>query len=174
MLTKSMLQYSQWLATSASRNEVMFVTGGDRELTSNHKDVELCSLTFCHVFTQGDQQVSLDPAWSATGELAIIRDDAIAPKHGFGMSFVDQVQASGGLIAGPTVGKMEAVKAGTGASAPTWGTDGSMLVVRHGALWLLPAGLAKAVRVLSALQVPSNYYGFVPWHDSFAWTQAVG
>ncbi|HEX3898431.1 MAG TPA: hypothetical protein VHW74_04615 [Mycobacteriales bacterium] len=174
MLTKSMLQYSQWLATSASRNEVMFVTGGDRELTSNHKDVELCSLTFCHVFTQGDQQVSLDPAWSATGELAIIRDDAIAPKHGFGMSFVDQVQASGGLIAGPTVGTMEAVKAGTGASAPTWGTDGSMLVVRHGALWLLPAGLAKAVRVLSALQVPSNYYGFVPWHDSFAWTQAVG
>jgi hypothetical protein len=175
LLTKSMLQYSQWLATSTSRDEVMFVAGGDRELTLNHKDVELCSLTFCHVFTQGDQQVSFDPAWSATGELAIVRDRAIAPRHGFGMSYVDQVQASGGVLAGPAAGKMEAVPASDGASAPTWGSDGSMLVVRRDGLWLLSPDLGSSTRVVGGLQVPTNgnYYGFVPWHDSFAWSDAA-
>jgi hypothetical protein len=50
-----------------------------------------------------------------------------------------------------------------------------MLVVRKGALWLLAPGLQHSVRVVSGLQLPpeSPYYGFVPWHDSFAWSGAV-
>ncbi|HWA65304.1 MAG TPA: hypothetical protein VG899_02915 [Mycobacteriales bacterium] len=169
------LDYSQWLATSAATNQVAFIAGGDREISMQHKHVVVCSVAACRAIAQGAKQVSFDPAFGASGRLAFVRDRAVAPKHGFGISYVDQVQASGGILTASSGGQVAAVSAGKAASAPTWGTDGSMLVVRRGALWLLGPGLQTAAKVVSGLQLPagSPYYGFVPWHDSFAWTLAV-
>lgn len=175
-LASSMLQYSQWLATSAVRDEVAFIAGGDRDVTLGHKHLVVCDRRECHVQSQGRAQVSFDPAWSAEGTLAFVRDQAIDPNHGCcGLAYVNKIQESGGVLVLPHGRAPHAAQAGDAASAPTWGTDGSMLVVKNDALWLLSPGLQQATKVVDGLQVlpDSNYYGNVAWHDSFAWTDAV-
>jgi dipeptidyl aminopeptidase/acylaminoacyl peptidase len=172
-LAGSALAYPQWLATSKVSNQVAFVAGGDREVTLGHKRLEVCGAASCHVFEQGGAQVSFDPAWSTTGRLAFVRDRAIDTKDGFGLSYVNKIQSSGGIVLGSVGSGVQPVAAGKRASAPTWGRDGSMLIVRDDALWLLAPGLHHAVKVVSGVQVDSNYYGFVPWHDSFAWSEAA-
>lgn len=173
LLAKSMLQYPQWLATSPTTDEVAFVAGGSRELTGGHKHLVVCGLSSCHRLAQGASRVSFDPAWSDSGQLAFVRDRATNDSDGYAMSYVDRVQASGGVQVRSVSGLRHAVRPARGAAAPMWGTDGAMLVVRRDALWLLAPGLRHATKVVSGVQVPSDYYGFVPWRDSFAWTEAV-
>jgi Tol biopolymer transport system component len=175
-LARSMLQYPQWLATSQKTNQIAFVAGGAREVTQGHKHLEVCGPTACHALAQGSKQVSFDPAWSTTGRLAFVRDQAINPNQGCcATAYVNKIQASGGIKTGATTSAVRAFPGGDGASAPTWGSDGSMLVVRDSALWLITPDGSGSGKVVDGLQVTyrNSYYGFVGWHDSFAWTDAA-
>jgi hypothetical protein len=166
------LAYPQWLATSKLSNQIAYVAGGDREVTLGDKHIEVCGAASCRSVSQGAHQVSFDPAWDSSGFLLFVRDRAVDPAHGYGASYVDQIQASGRVDIGSPSTPAKPLAGTGGASAPTPG-KGAVLFVRRGGLWLLTAGQRRAVEVVSGLQVPSNYYGFVPWHDSFAWTDAV-
>jgi hypothetical protein len=172
-LARSMLQYGAWLSTSRRRNEIAFISGGDRELTESHKHVEVCRTSGCHAIRQATGQVSFDPAWSGTGRLALVRDRAVADGANIGLRFINKVQNSGTIdeLVGSTARPLAG--AGSGATSPVWGSSHTLLFVRHDALWLLTAGAVRSHRVLGPLQLPSSYYGFVPWQDSFAWTDAT-
>jgi hypothetical protein len=174
-----MLQYPDWLATSKTHDEVAFIAGGDRELTEQHKHLVVCTRTSCHAVAQPKHQVTFDPAFSRGGRLALVRDHAVQPTPAngrFGLTFTKKVAASGGLAFVVPFPHSHVVRlsSGTSASDPVWGRDGSMLVVKGRALWLLTGALNKATRVAGPLQVSSSqYYGFVAWTDSFAWSAAV-
>lgn len=96
------------------------------------------------------------------------------------MSYVAKTQASGGLALVAPYPKKHAVHLSVGADAsdPAFGRDseGTILVVKKRALWLLSLDInqATATRVAGPIDVSANaYYGFVPWDDSFAWSAAV-
>lgn len=170
-LARTMLEYPQWLAGSAARHRVAFVAGGDRELTAGHKHIEVCTKRHCHAVAQSFGAVSFEPAWTARGRLSLVRDRAVPVSNGsFGMTYVEAVQNSGSVLV-QRAGRLDATAAGRGATAPEWGTAGALLVVRGRALWLATATQAR--RVAGPITVPSNYYGFVPWTSSYAWTRAV-
>lgn len=175
-LTKTMLQYSGWLATSRLRDEVALVAGGDRELTGSHKHLVVCSRTRCHSVVQPKRRVTFDPAWSLDGRLAAVRDRAIPPTAAngyFTLRYTHKVEGSGGidLVQGQRV---RALAGAARATAPVWGGRGSMLFVRSSSLWLLTAGSASARRVAGPINSTDNFYGFVSWWDSFAWSGATG
>lgn len=173
-LTKSMLQYEGWLATSRLKDKVALIAGGDRELTNRHKHLVICSRSHCRTVAQPRHQVSFDPAWSRRGRLAVVRDHAVRPTPAngdFSLRFTHKVDASGGidLVHGRKVSRLPG---GSRATAPVWGTDGSVLFVRGSSLWLLGAGASKARRVAGPVSATDAFYGFVSWWDSFAWTKA--
>jgi dipeptidyl aminopeptidase/acylaminoacyl peptidase len=173
VLSKSVLQYQGWLSTSKRLNRVAFIAGGNRRLTSGHKHVVVCTTKRCHSIAQPRKRVTFDPAYSAAGRLAVVRDRALRATHGFGPKFAAAVANSGTI---DVVGKhgVAAVKgAGAGATQPVWGRDGSLMFVRKGSLWLIAPGSSKAVRLFGPLQLPSDYFGFVPWLASFAWSGAA-
>lgn len=172
-LAKTALAYDAWLSTSAKRDEVAFIAGGDRELTLGGKHLEVCGTTACHEVTQPKDQVSFDPAFNAAGTLAVVRDRAITP-HTFGMGFALKVADSGHVSVVQPGSVTPLREAGAGATSPVWSRDGALLVVRGRYLWIAAVGYDKPQRVAGPLQVPSNYYGFVPWQSSFAWAGAVG
>jgi dipeptidyl aminopeptidase/acylaminoacyl peptidase len=173
-----MLAYAQWLATSRATNQVALIAGGDRELTLGHKHLVICDKKTCRPVMQKSSQVSFDPAWSESGRLAFVTDQAVSPSHGIGVAYIDEVQASGGLalLFPQRRSRATHLLSGAHASDPVWGRpgDGSMLVVRKRSLWLLTDALNHATRVAGPIDVSANtYYGFVPWDDSFAWSFAV-
>lgn len=173
-----MLAYPQWLATSRATNQVAFIAGGDREVTLGHKHLVICDETSCRTIEQKSTQVTFDPAWSTHGTLAVIRDQTVSPSSGIGMSYVAKTQASGGLALVAPYPKKHAVHLSVGADAsdPAFGRDseGTILVVKKRALWLLSLDMNQATRVAGPIDVSANaYYGFVPWDDSFAWSAAV-
>ncbi|MGN6475046.1 MAG: hypothetical protein ACTHK4_15545 [Mycobacteriales bacterium] len=179
------LEYRPWIAASQVRNEVALIVGGDRELTNQHKHLVVCSLSTCRSVPQRKDEVSFDPAFASDGRLAVVRDRAVSPtahNGAFGPSFTAKVDASGvvELVSG-SANRAEA--GGDGATAPVWGRDGSMLMVREGALWLKPQGSSRSQRVAGPLSLandsdyfagdPWDYYGFVGWWNAFAWSDAV-
>lgn len=179
-LTTSMLTYPAWLATSRPHDEVALIAGGDRELTGANKHVVVCAPRHCRSIPQPKNLVSFDPTWTTSGRLAVVRDRAIPATDnngGFGPAFSDRVDGSGGIdiVRGA---KADPIAGGDGATAPVWGRDGSILMVRNHAVWLRPTGEAAARRIAGPVDAagPFNqadpYYGFVNWRDSFAWTAA--
>jgi hypothetical protein len=176
LLTKTMLQYGGWLATSKLKNSVALIAGGDRVLTGGHKHLVICTRTRCHAVAQGSHQVTFDPAYNHDGRLAVVRDHAVRPTVANGyysLTFTHKVDASGGigLVRG---GKVHRIAGGNRATAPVWGARGSMLEVRGSSLWLLRDTGAAAHRVAGPLDTSDNFFGFVSWWDSFAWSAAVG
>lgn len=172
-LTKTMLQYEGWLATSKVTNEVAFIAGGDRILTNGHKHLVVCSHRRCRSIAQPKRKVSFDPAWSPGGRLAVVRDRAVKAVNGnYLFSYTRKVDDSGGiaLVRGRHV---HALTGATGGTAPVWGRGGSMLFVRGSSLWFLRAGSTRPRRVAGPLSSSDSFYGFVSWWDSFAWTAAV-
>jgi hypothetical protein len=179
-LAKSMLTYPGWLATSKAHDETALIAGGSRELTGGKKHVVVCTPRLCRSIPQPKNLVSFDPTWTTSGRLAVVRDRAIRATDkngGFGPAFSDRVDESGGIeiVRGA---KSAPIGGGDGATAPVWGRDGSILMVRNHAVWLRPAGEAAARRIAGPIDEPGPfnqpdpYYGFVNWWDSFAWTAA--
>ncbi len=174
-LTKTMLQYPSWLATSKVKDEVALIAGGNRELTNRHKHLVVCTRTRCHSVPQPAHKVTFDPAWSLDGRLAAVRDRAVQPTAAngyFTLHYTHKVDASGGidLVRGRRV---HAVRGGGQGTAPVWGARGAMMFVRGSSLWLLNAGATTAHRLAGPLSSADAFYGFVSWQDSFAWTQAA-
>jgi TolB protein len=168
-----MLQYPAWLATSRTRDEVALIAGGDRDLTGDHKHLVICSRITCHSVAQPKGQVSFDPAWSADGRLAVVRDRAVPLTNDNVANYTNQVDASGGIDL-VSAGSAHPLPAGATATAPVWGTDGAMMMVRNHALWLRAAGASTSTRVAGPIDETGQYYGFVDWWASFAWSEAVG
>jgi hypothetical protein len=174
-LTKSMLQYGGWLATSKLKNTVALIAGGDRVLTGGHKHLVICTRTKCHAVAQRSNQVTFAPSYSSDGRLAVARDRAVRPTIANGyysLKFTHKVDDSGG-IALVRAGKVHRIAGGNRATAPVWGAGGSMLEVRGSSLWLLTGTGAAAHRVAGPLDTSDNFYGFVSWWDSFAWSSAA-
>jgi hypothetical protein len=172
-IVKTMLQHQSWIADSASHNEIAVVEGGDRELTMGHKAVAICTTTRCSRITQPGKQVSFDPGWSPAGQLSVVRDHAVAPTHGFGTSYINRIQRSGGVrIVRPSGSSLAGV--GSDVTAPIWGQGGSLIALHGRDVVLLTPGAHTAKRVVGpiSLDLNSTYYGFVPWLASIAWSDA--
>lgn len=171
-LAHSMLQYGEWLSRSAKRNEIAFIGGGDRELTNDHKHLEVCSLSRCQSIHQPKNQVSFDPEWSTSGDLFLVRDRDIAPTHGFGPRFFTAVQNSGTVHVIKGTHTHVLSDAGSGATAPLLGRGGAIMELRHDELWII-GNNAKVHRVTGVIKAESDYYGYVPWSDTISWIMAV-
>jgi TolB protein len=173
-LLSTMLDHSSWISVSTKTDRIAVIAGGDRELTEGHKRVEICSPSQCRTVHQPAGKVSFDPTYGPDGQLAAVRDRAIAP-HRFGARFVTRVEDSGGIIGVSSRNSHVIAGAASGATAPQYGIDGSLLFVRHDGLWLLAAGATHARRLANGLDADrkSTYYGFVPWSSDIAWTNAA-
>jgi dipeptidyl aminopeptidase/acylaminoacyl peptidase len=173
-LVPRMLTHTSWISTSAVRNDIAVIAGGDRELTQGNKSLNVCTIEACRAVPQRPGTVSLDPAFGPSGQLAVVRDRAVIA-HGYGAAYNRTVEDSGGLTI--VDGDSTSPLAGTprGATVPQWGIDGSLLFVRHNVIWLLADGASHAERVAGPLTVDEQpgSYGFVPWLASISWSGAA-
>jgi hypothetical protein len=171
-IANPVLGYGSWIALSRAKNEIAVIEGGDRELTAGHKAVAICTPQRCQRVRQPAHQISIDPSWSASGRLAVVRDRAISPSRGFGPLYVKRVQDSGDITIVTKSTARRLTVAGHGATAPQWGRDGSLLVIRHEAVWLVRKS-AREVAAPLTFDRRATFYGHVPWLRAVAWTEAL-
>jgi dipeptidyl aminopeptidase/acylaminoacyl peptidase len=165
-ITRTMLVHPSWIAGSAGRDAIAVVAGGDRELTEGRKHVEVCTPRHCHSRPVPVGDIALDPVWDGH-RLLMVRDRRVSVGHGFGARYVERVIDSGRITVAGSL---------RGSTAPQVAADGTVLFLRDDALWLLPPRARHAERLTSALDLDINardYYGFVPWATTIAWTDAV-
>jgi hypothetical protein len=174
-LVGAMLPHASWIAASTSHNEIAIIEGGDRELTLGHIALAICTTTHCTKVAQPARRVSFDPGWSLSGQPTVVRDAAVPPTHGFGPAYINEIEHSGGVnvVSGGAVSAWSGVSADV--TAPVWGRGGALLALRGRELVLLSNGGHHASPVGGPLSVHGSgvYYGFVPWLESFAWSDAV-
>ncbi|HWB65934.1 MAG TPA: hypothetical protein VG708_03790, partial [Mycobacteriales bacterium] len=174
-IAKTMLGYGSWIALSRAKSEIAVIEGGDRVLTAGHKAVAICTPRKCDRVRQPANQVSMDPAWSPAGRLAVVRDRAYQPNSSgppFAPSYVQRVQDSGDITIVTKSTARRLTVAGHGATAPQWGRDGSLLVIRHEAVWLVRKS-AREVAAPLTFDRRATFYGHVPWLRAVAWTEAL-
>lgn len=173
LLVPTMLTHRSWIASSPTSNEIAVIAGGDRILTSGQKTLELCQPTSCQAVPQPPGQVAFDPAYAPHGQLAFVRDAAVRPRR-YGPAFNRRLDDSGGiqLLTGLTASPAPHVP--SGATAPQWSDDGSLLYIRHGSVWLLAAGSRHPAAVAGPLTTDqeTGYYGYLPWLQTIAWSDA--
>jgi hypothetical protein len=174
-LVGAMLQHTSWIAESRSHNEIAVIEGGDRELTLGHKALAICTTTHCSKLAQPADRVSFDPGWSPSGQPTVVRDNAVSPNHGFGLAYINKIEQSGGVnvVRSGTITGWPGVAADV--TAPVWGRGGALLALHGRELVLLRDGDHHASPVAGPLRVPvaDVYYGFVPWLESFAWSDTL-
>lgn len=170
-LAKRMLPYPQWVAAARIRDEVALIAGGDRVLTAGHKHLVVCGSTSCRSVRQGKHQVSLYPAFAGSLRLSVARD-LVTGACTEARCSPAKVAATGGIRFVNRHGT-ELVDGGAGATSPVWSHGSALLEVKGRSLWLVAPAGAKPRRVAGPLPTTGAYYGFVPWTDSFAWSEAV-
>ncbi|MDA8061717.1 MAG: hypothetical protein M0T80_04650, partial [Actinomycetota bacterium] len=190
----TMLDYPDWLAWSPDGGSLAIVAGVGRTVWDGDKHLVVCQVPqgTCHPEPQPGRRTSIDPAWTAGGEL-LWAQAAGTPAETMGAP--PGVDTAGeppfgwaAVQAWASAGNLEATHAPSGEPAPgaalVGGAGGeeptpagaALLLVRHGELWLLPPG-SRAPRRLSGPLGPygpaePGYYGYVPWYQTFAWHAA--
>ncbi|MGH8989413.1 MAG: hypothetical protein ACRDXC_12610, partial [Acidimicrobiales bacterium] len=186
------LPYSEWLAWAPDRRTLAVVVGPDRVVWNGAKRVALCHVVSgtCRPEPQPNGSTSIDPAWSDHGRLYFARSTGSAaysmgppPRiHGLAPRQSFSWEASEAWAA---AGTLEAVRAKDGAQRPPRAVGGAsggqaptpaganLLFVRSGALWLLRGGSSVPTELAGGLgtygPAEPGYYGYIAWHDTFAW-----
>lgn len=159
---------SDWLGSDGA-GDATFVLGGSR-VEWQGKAVQTCRPFTCRAVEIPTGTVSVDPAISSSGQIALVEGKASA-SYTADPSQVSAWEANHTLW---TVAKGSSrpvqVSGGQGASAPRWSPDGRQLMfVRDDSLWVLPAGGGRATSVVSGLAEPPDYYGQEQWLFQYAW-----
>jgi hypothetical protein len=187
----TMLPHADWLAWSPDGGTVAVVAGGDRVVWDGAKHLALCQVVAgtCRAEAQPKGTTSLDPAWTGGGQLLFARSTGTAA---YTMGPPPGVTGVAGAPFGwkategwAGIGQLRVVQAQAGEPAPSAALAGGaggqeptpagagILFVRGGALWLLRYGSASPARLTGRLGSygPANpgYYGYIDWHDEFAW-----
>jgi dipeptidyl aminopeptidase/acylaminoacyl peptidase len=183
------LVHPRWLAWSPDGGTLAVVTGGDRVVWDPHRQIYLCKRSYCYPLAQYGGQVSLDPAWTAAGDLvftgapaASYSNPSAAPavlgKTSAETYSADTVEAwydaqqlwtytpNGGGPPKPLAA------AGVGSHTPLVAGSG-LLYVEYDSLWYLPGGTTTPVQVAQDLGDPGvygkSYYAYIDWSQFFAW-----
>jgi hypothetical protein len=186
-LARSMLVHSSWVAFSPDGHTAAVVTGGDRTIWGGRKHIAICrSSDRCTAVAEPAGTVALQPSWSPDGgSVTFTRAPATGPfgpsgHADFSPYWLQRWQGTSRIRVGDPDGSgtRPLAAAGAGAVDPVWGRDGSILFVRAGWLWLLPAGAAASIRLagpLGTLGPPAydhSYYGYIPYPQLVGWTEA--
>lgn len=159
---------SDWLGDDSSGNAT-FVAGGSR-VEWQGKSVQTCTPFACRAVAVPAGTVSVDPAISATGQIAFVEGKA-SSSYSSDPGQVSAWEADHTLwVAAKGSDRPVQVSGGEGASAPRWSPDGRQLMfVRGDSLCVVPAGGGRATVVASGLQEPPDYYGQEQWLFQYAW-----
>lgn len=183
------LVHRHWLAWSPDGNQLAFVAGPNRSVWDSGKHIETCSLPAgtCRSLAQPADRVSLEPVWTASGDLVFVRapgttSSTEGPPPGVGLGAGEAPYGTAALTAWEGAQHLwQATDGGTprrfglagaGAHSPTR-AGRTLLYVRHGDLWYLAAGAGAPVEVAGPLGTASryfpSYYGYVGWSADYAW-----
>lgn len=149
-------------------------SGGGRELWRGHA-ISICTLAAesCKPVAQPDDMVSLEPAWSPSGDvIAFVRAPRLTQPV---RSAADQEAWLGSrslwLVGADGQGARAVAGAAKGVFAPTWARDGHhLLYVSEGALWLIDTQQPSTPTRLATLVPPnpSVFYGRINWDQVLA------
>ncbi len=151
------------------------VNGGDRYAWVT-KTVETCDVATaaCSPVSAPSGELSFDPAWSPAGRtLAFVEAPASTVTNFFQSTLVRWYATHTLWLLSAGSSTPRELVGTTGASVPTWSSDGkSLLYVSGNALWLVPTLASPPVKVAGPLFPPDSwpsYYGQVNWRGQFAW-----
>ena len=183
------LTYANWLAWSPDGTTLAVVAGNNRSVWNGGKHIELCTFPAgtCTRLAQPADTISLDPAWTASGNLVVTHapgttseSEAFPP----GLGHVGDAPYSGRVLsawqaasqlatAEAAGGNLHQLTATGPGSHDAEATSGGLLYVRNGQLWYLATGATRPFEIVPSLSPagPYNpsYYGYIPWYQDLAW-----
>jgi dipeptidyl aminopeptidase/acylaminoacyl peptidase len=140
------------------------------------KQLQICTTapTPCKPIVSDRSKVTLDPAWSPSGEQLAFVEAPDRHTGGWGQNVLTRWYGTHVLrLYDVRSHRLRTLRAARGATAPLWSSDGkSLLYFADDSVWLLPRLAAKPVRIATPLFAPASwpsYFGQIAWPAQLSW-----